>query len=78
MSDNFYWERNINPRVKTEHKLHDSNGQLRVRAISDHCVVLKVGDPEFMCVFMEEDVALDLIEQIEDAVKDMKERKANA
>ena len=41
-------------------------------------MVLKVGDPEFMCVFMEEDVALDLIEQIEDAVKDMKERKDDA
>tara|TARA_B100000287_G_C20278019_1_gene640823 strand:+ start:401 stop:637 length:237 start_codon:yes stop_codon:yes gene_type:complete len=78
MSDNFYWERNINPRVKTEHSLHDSNGQLRVRAISNSCMVLKVGDPEFMCVFMEEDVALDLIEQIEDAVKDMKERKDDA
>ena len=78
MSDNFYWERNINPRVKTEHKLHDSNGQLKVRAISNSCMVLKVGDPEFMTVFMDEDVANDLIEQIEAAVKDMKERKDNA
>ena len=61
----------INPRIETQHKLHDSNGQLRARAISNHCVVLKVGDPEFMTVFMEEDVANDLIEQIAGAVADM-------
>ncbi len=78
MTDNFYWDRNINPRVKTAHSLHDSKGQLRVRAISNHCVVLKVGEPEFMCVFMEEDVANDLIEQIETAVNNMKERKNDA
>ena len=75
MSDNYYWDRNINPRIQTEHQLHDSNGQLRVRAISKDCVVLKVGDPEFMCVFMGEEVALDLIEQIETALKDMKEQR---
>ncbi len=62
---------NINPRIETRHKLHDSNGQLKVRAISNHCIVLRVGDPEFMTVFMEEDVANDLIEQIKDAVADM-------
>ena len=64
---------NINPRIQTQHKLHDSEGQLRARAISNHCIVLKVGDPEFMTVFMEEDVANDLIEQIKDAVADMLE-----
>jgi len=78
MSDKYYWDRNINPRVRTEHNLHDSKGQLSVRAISNHCVVLKVGDPEFMCVFMDEDVANDLIKQISVALKDMKERKADA
>ena len=69
---------NINPRIKTQYQLHDSNGQLRARAISKDCVVLKVGDPEFMTVFMDEDVANDLIEQIETAVKDMKVRKNDA
>ena len=31
---------NINPRIKTQYQLHDSNGQLRARAISKDCVVL--------------------------------------
>ena len=78
MGDKYYWDRHINPRIKTQHNLHDSDGQLRVRAISDHQVVLKVGDPEFMTVFMEEDVANDLIKQISVALREMKERKADA
>ena len=67
--------KNINQFIDTTHTLHDSKGQLRCHAISGRSVVLKVGDPEFMTVFMDEDVANDLIEQIEGAVKDMKERK---
>ena len=68
----------INPLINTSHTLHDSAGQLRCYAISGSCVVLTVGDPEFMCVFMEEGVAMDLIEQIKDALVDMKGRQTNA
>ena len=68
----------INPLINTTHTLHDSEGQLRCHAISGSCLVLNIGDPEFMCVFMEEVVAMDLIDQILDALVDMRRRQTNA
>ena len=64
----------INPLIKTCHNLHDSGGQLKCHAISDRNVVLVVGEPEFMVVFMDKEIATDLIKQIEDALEEMKRR----
>jgi hypothetical protein len=65
----------VNERIRTQHTLHDSENQLRCGAISHKCITLKVGIPyEFMTVYMYEPVVKDLIQQLEDALDDMKER----
>ena len=64
----------INPLIRTNHTLHDPAGQLDCHAISGTDVVLVIGEPEFMCIFMDEGIATDLIKQIEDALQEMKRR----
>jgi hypothetical protein len=66
----------MNANIKTQHTLHDSEGQLNCGAISARCVTLKVGDePGFLTVYMYEPVVIDLIQQLEGALADMKERE---
>ena len=66
----------FNPLIRTKHTLHDSAGQLDCHAISGKNVVLVIGEPEFMCIFMDEEIALDLMTQIDNALVVMRDRLA--